>query len=154
METHLVDPHGQLIHSCRGDHMGYDGLLEDYAYDGWALLELFRSTGEERYLHRRRNWPGRWKSGSEIRPAASISMGRRVNSWWSGPRRPMTGGALRQLMAALVLLRLSRYTGEDHWKEAADRQLEFLRAAPRRRRSSSPSPATRWRRQRSPMVKI
>lgn len=33
-------------------------------------------------------------------------------------------------MAALVLLRLSRYTGEDHWKEAADRQLEFLRAAP------------------------
>lgn len=97
LETHLVDPHGQLIHSCRGDHMGYDGLLEDYAYDGWALLELFRSTGEERYLHRRRNWPGRWKSGSEIPPAASISMGRRVNSWWSGPRRPMTGGALRQL---------------------------------------------------------
>lgn len=34
-------------------------------------------------------------------------------------------------MAALVLLRLSRYTGEDHWKEAADRQLEFLRAGAR-----------------------
>ena len=52
LESRLVDPHGRLMHSCRGAAMGYDGLLEDYAYEGWALLELFRTTGEERYLKR------------------------------------------------------------------------------------------------------
>lgn len=51
-------------------------------------------------------------------------------------------------MAALVLLRLSRYTGEDRWRQAAERQLQFLRAVPGRRPSSLPLPAMCWRRRR------
>lgn len=131
LDTHLVDPHGQLVHSCRGERMGYDGLLEDYAYEGWALLELFRATGEERYLRRAgalaQEMEGRFgdpAGGYYLYGAESEALVVRPKETYDGA--VPSGNA----MAALVLLRLSRYTGEDRWRQAAERQLQFLRAVP------------------------
>lgn len=131
LDTHLVDPHEQLVHSCRGERMGYDGLLEDYAYEGWALLELFRATGEERYLRRAgalaQEMEGRFgdpAGGYYLYGAESEALVVRPKETYDGA--VPSGNA----MAALVLLRLSRYTGEDRWRQAAERQLQFLRAVP------------------------
>lgn len=131
LDTHLVDPHGQLVHSCRGERMGYDGLLEDYAYEGWALLELFRATGEERYLRRAgalaQEMEGRFgdpAGGYYLYGAESEALVVRPKETYDGA--VPSGNA----MAALVLLRLSRYTGEERWRQAAERQLQFLRAVP------------------------
>ena len=125
LDTHLVDPHGQLVHSCRGERMGYDGLLEDYAYEGWALLELFRATGEERYL-RRAGALAQEMEGRFGDPAGGYYLyGAESEALVVRPTET-SGNA----MAALVLLRLSRYTGEDRWRQAAERQLQFLRAVP------------------------
>ena len=111
--------------------MGYDGLLEDYAYEGWALLELFRATGEERYLRRAgalaQEMEGRFgdpAGGYYLYGAESEALVVRPKETYDGA--VPSGNA----MAALVLLRLSRYTGEDRWRQAAERQLQFLRAVP------------------------
>lgn len=88
LDTHLVDPHGQLVHSCRGERMGYDGLLEDYAYEGWALLELFRATGEERYLRRAGALAQEMEGRFGDRREAITCTGRRAKPLWSGPKRP------------------------------------------------------------------
>ena len=131
LDTHLVDPHGQLVHSCRGERMGYDGLLEDYAYEGWALLELFRATGEERYL-RRAGALAQEMEGRFGDPAGGYYLyGAESEALVVRPKETYDGAVPSgNVMAALVLLRLSRYTGEDRWRQAAERQLQFLRAVP------------------------
>ena len=131
LETHLVDPHGQLIHSCRDERMGYDGLLEDYAYDSWALLELFRATGEDRYLHRAAELARAMEERFGDPAGGFYFYGSESEQLVVRPKETYDGAVPSgNSMAALVLLRLSRYTGEDHWKEAAQRQLAFLRAVP------------------------
>lgn len=124
-----VDPRGRLVHSCRGRIMGYDGLLEDYAYEGWALLELFRATGEKRYLERTAELaetteeqfagsePGLYLYAADSEPLIVR------------PKETDDGAVPSpNSMAALVLLRLGRYTEEERWKAAAEAQLQFLRS--------------------------
>jgi len=43
-------PDGGLWHFLRHDQSGLDGYLDDYAFMGWGLLELFQATSEARYL--------------------------------------------------------------------------------------------------------
>ncbi len=44
-----ADP-GNLLHRYRDGDSGIEGFLDDYAFLGWGLLELHRSTGKEEYL--------------------------------------------------------------------------------------------------------
>jgi hypothetical protein len=40
-----------LLHRYRSGESGIEGFVDDYAFLGWGLLELHRSTGEEKHLH-------------------------------------------------------------------------------------------------------
>ncbi len=131
LESRLVDPHGRLMHSCRGAAMGYDGLLEDYAYEGWALLELFRTTGEERYLKRAVELAEAMETrftglepGYYLYAVDSEALIVRPKETYDGAVPSANS------MATLVLLRLGRYTEEARWKAAAAQQLTVLRSVP------------------------
>ena len=39
-----------LLHRYRDGDSGIEGFVDDYAFLGWGLLELYRSTGKEEYL--------------------------------------------------------------------------------------------------------
>lgn len=124
----LTDPHGKLTHSCYGARMGYDGLLEDYAYGAWACLELFRATGEKGYLAQAaglaEELEGQFaapEGGFCLYAAQSEQLAARPVELYDGATP--SGNA----MAALVLLRLARETGEPVWEQRAQAQLTFLR---------------------------
>jgi hypothetical protein len=39
-----------LLHRYRDGDSGIEGFVDDYAFLGWGLLELYRRTGKEEYL--------------------------------------------------------------------------------------------------------
>jgi uncharacterized protein YyaL (SSP411 family) len=49
--TRFVRPDGGLYRTARGDKVHLDAYLEDYAYLGVALIDLYESGSAERYLH-------------------------------------------------------------------------------------------------------
>ena len=100
--------------------MGYDRLLEDYAYEGWALLELFRATGEERYLRRAGALAQEMEGALATRRGGYYLYRAESEALVVRPKETYDGAVPSgNAMAALVLLRLSRYTGEDRWRQAA-----------------------------------
>ncbi|MBN1300014.1 MAG: thioredoxin domain-containing protein [Melioribacteraceae bacterium] len=48
--TNLTDENGNLLHRFRNNESKYDGMLDDYAFMIWGLLELYESTFNEDYL--------------------------------------------------------------------------------------------------------
>lgn len=126
----LMDPHGKLVHSGYGLRMGYDGLLEDYAYGAWAWLELFRATDEQAYLVQAKGLAEAMEEQFAVPEGGFALYGQDSEPLIARPVELYDGAVPSgNAMAALVLLRLSRETGEDVWKARAESQLTFLRRA-------------------------
>lgn len=47
---------GHLYHRYIGGEVGIDGMLDDYAYLIWALIEMYRMTDEYQYLEKAMNY--------------------------------------------------------------------------------------------------
>ena len=126
----LMNPHGKLVHSGYGLRMGYDGLLEDYAYGAWAWLELFRATDEQAYLVQAKGLAEAMEEQFAVPEGGFALYGQDSEPLIARPVELYDGAVPSgNAMAALVLLRLSRETGEDVWKARAESQLTFLRRA-------------------------
>ncbi len=50
--THMVTPEGRLLHRWRDGEAAVPGLLDDYAFMIWGIIELYGATGEVRWLRR------------------------------------------------------------------------------------------------------
>ncbi|MSM38031.1 MAG: DUF255 domain-containing protein [Geobacter sp.] len=50
VRTHLTDGEGWLMRSWFAGRVSVPGFLEDYAFFGWGLLELYRATGGSDWL--------------------------------------------------------------------------------------------------------
>ncbi|EGY24644.1 hypothetical protein DA2_3260 [Desulfovibrio sp. A2] len=50
--TRMVTPEGRLLHRWRDGEAAVPGLLDDYAFMIWGLVELYGATGEVRWLRR------------------------------------------------------------------------------------------------------
>ncbi len=46
----LMDSDGRLLHRYRAGEAGLPGLLDDYAFLAWGLVEVYQATFEPRYL--------------------------------------------------------------------------------------------------------
>ena len=46
----LRNSHGELLHCLRGDGSAIPGMLDDYAFMTWALIELFEATNRTEFL--------------------------------------------------------------------------------------------------------
>lgn len=131
MEQNLMDGHGRLLARWREGEAAHPGKLDDYAFHAWGLLELYAATFQTDYLD------------TACRLANLL-----LNRFFDGERGgfyPYAGDGEQLLtrtkdaydgampsgnaVAALVLSRLSRLTGEGRWRAAAELQLNWLAGA-------------------------
>ncbi len=127
----LTGPGGRLLARWRDGDAAHPGKLDDYAFYAYGLLELYGATFDLSYLARTAELAGQllerffdWEHGG-FYPYASDGeqLLTRTKEAYDGA---MPSG---NSVAALVLSRLARLTGEGRWREAADRQLRWLAGA-------------------------
>lgn len=131
IEGHLTDPEGRLLARWREGESAHAGKLDDYAFLAWGLLELYGATFEIPYLAE----AGRLadllleyffdRENGGFYPYASDGeqLLTRTKEVYDGA---MPSG---NAVAALVLCRLERLTGENRWRAAAQKQLSYLAGA-------------------------
>ena len=127
----LTDDRGRLFARWRAGEAAHDGKLEDYAFLAWGLIELYGALFRPELLA----WAAALadelleRFGEEgqggFYPYASDSERLLTR------RRTAHDGAMPSgnAAAALALSRLSRLTGEERFRAAAERQLRYLAGA-------------------------
>ncbi|WP_412062607.1 thioredoxin domain-containing protein [Rubrivirga sp. IMCC45206] len=115
---------GDLLHRWRDGDAGIDGLLDDYAYLVWGLVELYQTTFDETWLATALDLHGRMRvrfedpdGGYFVSPADAPDLLVRQRAPDDGA---MPAGAS---VAALNGLRLAALTGDEDLREAALRAL-------------------------------
>lgn len=130
----LIDPEGRLLARWRDGEAAHPGKLDDYAFYAYGLLELYQVSFEVTWLSRAAQLAKEllelffdWDHGG-FYPYASDGeqlLARRKEAYDGA----MPAG---NSVAALVLSRLARLTGEERWGRAARLQLAWLAGAARR----------------------
>lgn len=131
IRKNLKDSDGRLLARWRDGDAAHPGKLEDYAFYTWGLLELYEATFRVDYLeeacalaelllklffdHEQGGFYPYAKDGEQL-----IT---RTKEVYDGA---MPSG---NSVAALVLSRLARLTGETHWMQAAQCQFAYLAGA-------------------------
>ena len=128
LTQNLTSPNGRLLARWRDGNAAHPGKLDDYAFFAYGLLELYGLTFDTAYLTRAvelANFLLEFFFDQEhggFYPYASDGeqLLTRTKEAYDGA---MPSG---NSVATLVLSRLSRFTGEKQWREAADLQLSWL----------------------------
>ncbi|MDE6589122.1 MAG: hypothetical protein K2K53_01990 [Oscillospiraceae bacterium] len=129
----LSAPDGRLLARWRDGDAAHPGKLDDYAFYAYGLLELYSAAFDVDDLIRTTELMDHllefffdWGHGG-FYPYASDGeqLLTRTKEAYDGA---MPSG---NAVAALVLSRLARLTGETRWREAADLQLSWLAGAAR-----------------------
>jgi len=120
---YLMPAPSQLYHRLYEGDAGVPGLLNDYAFLSWGLLELYATTYEPRYLSGAlelsevlidRFWDAH-EGGLFLADANTAEISIKLKDYYDGSIP--SGNAV----AAHVFLRLGRLTGEAAWEEYAAR---------------------------------
>ena len=131
MQEHMTDANGRLLARWREGDAAHAGKLDDYAFFAWGLLELYAATFHVEYLD------------TAIRLADTL-----LESFFDETRggfypysnegeqlitraKEAYDGAMPSgnAVAALVLSRLPRLTGEERFRRAKERQFRYLSGA-------------------------
>ena len=131
LSVHLVCPDGRLLARWREGEAAHPGKLDDYAFYSWGLLELYGATFAPAYLAQAVKLAGimldfffdRERGGFYPYASDGEQLLTRTKEVYDGA---MPSG---NSVAALVLLRLARLTGENRWREAAELQMSWLAGA-------------------------
>lgn len=124
----LISLDGRLLARWRDGDAAHPGKLDDYAFYAYGLLELYGATFDILYLVRAAELAGQllerffdWEHGGFYPYALDgEQLLTRTKEAYDGAM------LLGNSVAALVLSRLARLTGEGRWREAADLQLLWL----------------------------
>ena len=129
----LTGPDGRLLARWKDGDAAHPGKLDDYAFFAYGLLELYGATFDTAYLARALELANcllefffDWEHGG-FYPYASDGEQLLTRTKEAYDAAMPSGNSV----AALVLSRLSRLTGEKRWREAADLQLSWLAGAAR-----------------------
>ncbi|MBE6990082.1 MAG: thioredoxin domain-containing protein [Ruminococcaceae bacterium] len=131
IDRHLRGENGTLLARWRGGEAAYAGKLEDYAFYVWGLLELYGATFRVELLEEAcqlaemllEKFFDPQQGGFYPYAADGEQLITRIKETRDGAIP--SGNAV----AALVLSRLGRLTGEQRWREAAQMQLRYLAGA-------------------------
>lgn len=128
IHAHLTTPDGCLWLRWREGEAAHAGQLDDYAFYTWALLELYAADYDVSHLReaiqlasemKKRFWDDK-HGGFYLTADDSEQLIYRPKETYDGA---MPSG---NAAAGLVLVRLWKLTGEQGWRELADRQMAFL----------------------------
>ena len=133
MKQRLTDESGRLLARWREGQAAHPGKLDDYAFYAWGLLELFAATFQLTYLAEAQRLTECMlthffdEENGGFYPYASDGeqLITRTKETYDGA---MPSG---NSVAALVLSRLARLTGNGRIRTAADLQLSYLAGASR-----------------------
>ncbi len=115
---------GDLLHRWRGGQAGITGLLDDYAFMVWGLIELYQTTFDERHLAAALDLHDRMRAHFE-RPEGGYFVSPEDAPDLLVRQQNLDDGALPagNSVAALNGLRLGRLTGRVELEEAGQRAL-------------------------------
>ena len=128
LRDNLRDEHGRLLARWRDGEAAHAGTLDDYAFLSWGLLELYGATFQIEWLElacdtaeAMLNYFFDGENGG-FYPYASDGeqLISRSKDAYDGA---MPSG---NSVAGLVLSRLGRLTGEQRWRDAAEKQFRYL----------------------------
>ena len=131
IQKNLADGRGRLLARWRDGHAAHPGKLDDYAFYLFGLLELYGATLRIKYLEEAQRLAKLMleqffdESSGGFYPYAADGeqLITRTKEAYDGA---IPSG---NSVAALVLSRLARLTGEPRWRAAADLQLSYLAGA-------------------------
>ncbi len=117
----MLDERGRLLRSYRDGRADHDGLAEDHAFLAWGLLELYGSTYDPRYLREAQALTDQLLDHFSDGDAAGFYMTPDDGEVLLVRGREIHDGALpsSNAVAADVLLRLSRLTGDPSYERRA-----------------------------------
>lgn len=131
ISQNLTDQDGRLLARWREGESAHSGKLDDYAFLALGLLELYETTFEVQYLSEARRLADlllnfffdEERGGFYPYSSDGEQLVTRTKEVYDGA---MPSG---NAVAALALSRLERLTGENRWREAADKQFAYLAGA-------------------------
>jgi len=132
----MIKPDGSILHSIGPTGLSYSGLLDDYAFCGYALMDMFDLTREHDYLILAERVADRLISdfssqdgGFVDRPTKSSSSGLLSIERRTIEDTPTPSG---NAIAALFFDRLSVYSENIRYFKVADETLKAFSGAPKR----------------------
>ena len=119
---------GDLLHRWRRGQAGIPGLLDDYAFLVWGLIELYQTTFDERHLAAALDLHDRMRARFE-RPEGGYFVSPQDAPDLLVRQQNLDDGAIPagNSVAALNGLRLGRLTGRAEFEEAGQRALRAPR---------------------------
>jgi hypothetical protein len=119
---HLRTSDGRLLKRYRHGEAGLTAHLEDYAFLGWGMVELYQATFDARYLQAaldcaeaiQRHFPDHKNGGFFLSPDDGEQLIVRMKEAYDGA---IPSG---NSVAALLFLKLSRLTGSEPYEQSAE----------------------------------
>ena len=130
IEKNLRDERGSLLAVWRGE-AAHPAKLEDCAFYAWGLLELYEVTFDPQLLERTVKLADHLLSEFFDEESGGFYLYGVHDEQLITRTKEVYDGAIPSgnAVAALVLSRLERLTGEPRFREAAEKQLRFLAGA-------------------------
>lgn len=128
VRANLMTLNGRLKVRWRENHVAHEGHLDDYAFYAMALLELYQCDFDVSWLRTcMRLTEEMIESFEDKEYGGYFYYGKHGEALITRPKETYDGAIPSgNSVAALLLVRLSRLTGEEKWREAARRQMDFL----------------------------
>ena len=121
---------GKLRLRWRDGQAAYDGHLDDYAFYAWALLELYRATYDVKYLARAISISKRMVEAFYDGGGGFYLYAKGAEQLISRPKETYDGAMPSgNSVAALVLNRLWRLTGDSEWLDVSQAHMGYIYGA-------------------------
>ena len=130
-EKRFVTDAGRLRLRWRDGEAAYDGHLDDYAFYAWALLELYRATYDVKYLARAVSISkGMVSEFYDANDGGFYLYAKGAEQLISRPKETYDGAMPSgNSVAALVLNRLWRLTGDSAWLDISQAHMNYIYGA-------------------------
>jgi uncharacterized protein len=127
----LTDSRGRLLIRWREGSAANDGQLDDYAFYGLALVELYELSLDISYLTEAVRITGLMTELFSDDISGGFFLYAKDSEQLITRPRPVYDGAIPSgnSAAALLLTKLSKLTGTEEWRSAAEKQLSFISAS-------------------------
>ena len=125
---HLTDRSGGMLRRWRDGEAAGAGQLDDYVFTSFALLKLYEATFNADYLLRAAELSGRMAESFFDAEKGGFFLTAGDGERLIARPKEIYDGAIPSgnSVAAITLGRLSLLTGENKWREYAQKQLAFL----------------------------
>jgi len=127
----LTDKRGRLLIRWKEGSAANDGQLDDYAFYGLALTELYKLSFDVSYLAEAERIAGIMTELFSDEDGGGFFLYAKDAEQLITRPKPVYDGAIPSgnSAAALLLSRLSKLTGKEQWRQAAEKQMSFITAA-------------------------